>query len=236
MDLSPEDRAQNYYNNYSKIYENERRYGYYSLINNLEFEKIKPFAKNKKALEIGCGTGLILERTNGVAKNALGVDISKGMLDVCKKKGLCVQQASATKLPFEDSCFDLVYSFKVLPHIPEIKKALVEIARVTRPNGRMVLEFYNPYSFKGLNDNIRIRIKKGNPVYLKHYCLKQIKSILPPNVKIISTRGIRIWGCCAYCYTLPILKNIFIFFDRISCDSFFRLFGGYFILELIVEK
>ncbi len=141
-------KARNYYNDYSRSYEQERREGYYSLINDLEFEKIEPFAKGKKTLEIGCGTGLILERTHEIAREAVGVDISEGMLEVCKKKSLNVQQASATSLPFDDDSFDLVYSFKVLAHIPEITKAISEISRVTRPRGKMVLEFYNPFSFK----------------------------------------------------------------------------------------
>ena len=47
-------------------------------------------------------------------------------------------------LPFADNSFDLVCSFKVLAHVPDIGRALAEIARVTRPGGQMVLEFYNP--------------------------------------------------------------------------------------------
>ena len=233
---SQEKKAQKYYNNYSKTYEGERRHGYYSLINDLEFEKIEPYASGKKTLEIGCGTGLILERTHKVAENARGVDISDGMLEVCKKKGLNVQKASAADLPFEDNSFDLTYSFKVLAHIPEIERVMKEITRVTKPGGRMILEFYNPYSFKGINDKVRILFKRGNPVYLRHDSLKKIKSYLPESVYIVSTRSARTWRPIAACYTTPILSGLFRFLDRISCDSFINCLGGYFIVEMVSDK
>ena len=236
MTFTQEKKTQNYYNDYSKIYEEERRQGYYSLINNLEFEKIEFSAKEKKTLEIGCGTGLILERTHKIARHATGIDISEGMLNVCQKKGLDVLQASATQLPFEDNTFDLVYSFKVLAHIPNIKKALQEIARVTKADGKMVLEFYNPYSFKGLNDKIRAAIKLEEPVYIRHDCLRSIKRYLPDNASIKSIRSARIWGPFATCYTLPVISTFFKFLDRVSCDSFLNRFGGYFMVEIEFSK
>ena len=47
-----------------------------------------------------------------------------------------------------DDEFDLTYSFKVLAHVPEIRAALVELARVTAPGGHLALEFYNPWSLR----------------------------------------------------------------------------------------
>lgn len=220
-----------YYDDYSKSYEDERRKGYYSLINDLEFEKVEPFARGKKTLEIGCGTGLILERVHEVAKEAVGVDISTGMLDVCRKKGLNVLEASATELPFEDNSFDMVYSFKVLAHVPEIEKAIKEIARVTKPKGRVVLEFYNPFSFKGINEKLRTMVRRGRPVYIRHDSLRGIRRLLPEEFRIVSTRGIRIFAPFAACYTMPVISFFFKYLDRHLCDSVLGRFGGYFVVE-----
>lgn len=222
-----------YYNDYSSSYEQERREGYYSLINDLEFEKIKPFAIDGKTLEIGCGTGLILERTAKVASKAIGVDISEGMLEVCRKKGLNIQQASATSLPFRNGCFDLVYSFKVLPHVPDIRNALAEIARVTKPGGRMILEFYNPLSFKGLNHKIVSLIRRGEPVYIRHDRPGKLKKLFPENVKLIGRRGVRIFAPCAWFYTAPVISAFFKSLDRCFCDSFISMFAGYYIVEAV---
>ena len=61
-------------------------------------------------------------------------------------RGLDVQVASATALPFEDASFDSVYSFKV-SHVEEIESN-VGSSRVLRPGGRAALEFYNKRSLR----------------------------------------------------------------------------------------
>ena len=85
-----------YYDKYSKHYDTERRKGYFGFINSLDFEKILPLAAGQKVLEIGCGTGLILERTHEIANEAYGVDVSEGMVRICKAKGLKVLLGTVT--------------------------------------------------------------------------------------------------------------------------------------------
>jgi ubiquinone/menaquinone biosynthesis C-methylase UbiE len=223
-----------YYNNFSLRYDTERSKGYFEFINNLEIEMIAPLAAGKKVLEIGCGTGLILERVDAFSSEAHGVDISEGMLEACKSKGLNVSLGSATDLPFEDASFDFCYSFKVLPHVPDIRKALLEIARVTRPGGRMVLEFYNPWSFKALGDWVRKGLRRRNLVYLRHDSPKTISKMLPSSTILVRTRGIRIFGPTAKWYTIPIIGCIIRELDRLACDGPLKVFGGYFVVELAV--
>src|SRR5205085_155292 len=100
-------------------------------------------------LEVGCGTGLLLERFGAFA-NAKGIDLSPRMLDRARARGLDVREGSATKLPFDDAQFDVTVSFKVLAHVGDIGRALSEMVRVTRPGGVVLAEFYNPWSFRGL--------------------------------------------------------------------------------------
>lgn len=224
-----------YYDDFSIRYDIERERGYFEFITNLEINTIITAATGKKTLEIGCGTGLILENINKIASKAYGVDVSEGMLKISKTKGLRVFKGSATELPFNDSAFDLTYSFKVLPHIPDIKKALAEIIRVTRPNGRMVLEFYNPLSLKAIGDRFRKYIYKKEPVYLRHDFPKRIRNMLPSNTKLLRTRGIRIFGPTAACYSAPILGALTKKMDRLACDGPFKIFGGYYIFEIMVK-
>jgi len=78
------------------------------------------------------------------------VDLSPGMLALAHKRGLDATEGSATALPIPSGSFDVTCSFKVLAHVPEIGKALAEMARVTRPGGVVLAEFYNPVSLRGL--------------------------------------------------------------------------------------
>jgi ubiquinone/menaquinone biosynthesis C-methylase UbiE len=57
-----------------------------------------------------------------------------------------VVRSSALRLPFEEKCFDCVYSFGVLHHIPEIKEVLKETHRVLKPKGEIICMLYNKKS------------------------------------------------------------------------------------------
>jgi len=224
--------VQEYYDRFSSSYDREREQGYFAHITDLEFAMIRPLATGRKTLEIGCGTGLILHRTAEIAADAWGVDVSEQMVARCLEKNLHTQVASATELPFPDNSFDLVYSFKVLPHVPDIAQAIGEAFRVVRPAGTLVLEFYNPISFKGLNDRLRRAFRGTDAVYLRHDTMSDVSSYLPAACSVVNARGIRIFGPCAAAYELPGIGPLTRMLDRIACESWLKRFGGYFAVEL----
>src|ERR1041385_7481388 len=125
-------RSRAYYDDFSSGYERERGAGYHRMLDQLELRVVAPLVRGKRVLEVGCGTGLILGRLAPQAALACGVDLSAGMLRVARTRCLAVAAASATCLPFADDAFDLACSFKVLAHVPEIDRALLELARVVR--------------------------------------------------------------------------------------------------------
>lgn len=231
-DLTDATAIAGYYDDYSSWYDSERRYGYYELINDLEVEKISPVLAGRRSLEIGCGTGLLLERTSKVADFAVGIDLSAGMAGVSAAKGLTVANVSATDLAFADDSFDVVYSCKVLPHVPDIRAALAEIRRVLAPGGRMFLEFYNPRSLKNLTYRLRWRGREA-PVYVRFDNAETLRHVLPDGVEIRSVRGIRTFGATRHFYTLPVLRRIVHWLDRRVCDTRLgEMFGGYLLFEL----
>ena len=140
-----EQKARQYYDDFSDSYERGRGYGYHQMIDDLEVQVTAPYARGARVLELGCGTGLILARVAEIAEEAVGIDLSEGMAQRARDRGLDVHIGSVCDLPFEDDEFDLTYSFKVLAHIPDIDAAVREAARVTRPGGHLLLEFYNPW-------------------------------------------------------------------------------------------
>jgi ubiquinone/menaquinone biosynthesis C-methylase UbiE len=230
-----EREAAAYYDDFAARYDADRRAGYFGFLNDLEFEMLAPLAEGRAALEVGCGTGLILKRVATVAAEARGVDLSEGMVAACAAKGLDARQGSATDLPFEDDAFDVTYSFKVLPHVPEVRSAVAEMARVTRPGGRLLLEFYNPLSLKGAADGIRA-LARRKPVYLRHDRPRAVRRYLPPRGRVVRTRGIRIFGPTAGCYTRPVLRRLVRKLDRLACDGPLRTFAGYMLFEVALDE
>ena len=84
-------------------------------------------------LEVGVGTGRFAEPLQANGLEVFGIDISRKMVDKAKKKRVKnLFLADARFLPFKPQSFDAVISVHVLHLIPEWKKALKEIYRVTR--------------------------------------------------------------------------------------------------------
>ena len=105
--------------------------------------------KDKRVLEIGLGQGADSEQI--VRRGAVysGVDLTEESVNRVKIrfeiKALSfetVKQGSVLSLPFPDSSFDIVFSHGVLHHVPEIKRASAEIARVIRPGGELIAMLY----------------------------------------------------------------------------------------------
>ena len=117
-----------YYDEFSERYEAHRRPnradGYHALVDDLEVSLCERYGKGLDVLECGCGTGLILDRISQFAKRAAGIDLSPGMLERAKQRGLDVREGSVTDLPFDDASFDVTCSFKVLAHVPDLGRAL----------------------------------------------------------------------------------------------------------------
>ncbi|MDF1498783.1 MAG: class I SAM-dependent methyltransferase [Patescibacteria group bacterium] len=216
-----------YYNKTSNKYDRQRTKKYFSLINELEIDTVLPFVNNKKVLEVGCGTGLILQEINKYTFEAIGIDISDKMLDISKNKNLNVLNADVNKIPFPDEYFDVVYSFKVLAHIKNIEVALKEMARVTKPNGKLFLEFYNPYSFKRLNN---IFFKPKN--FTRYDSLRNIKKILPKDIEYNSYRGLRSILIFKQLLNIPVISDIIYFLEKKYSYGIMGKFGGYFIVIL----
>jgi hypothetical protein len=90
--------------------------------------------KPRRALEIGCATGVIVGRLNRMGVETHGIDVSSWAVE--HREHHQVVQAGAESLPFPDGLFDLVYSVHALEHLPAAvaDAAFAEIARVSAPD------------------------------------------------------------------------------------------------------
>jgi ubiquinone/menaquinone biosynthesis C-methylase UbiE len=232
-----EEATKRYYDEFSHWYERERGRGYHALIDDLEVRVTEEFARRGDVLEVGCGTGLILERVARIARKAVGIDLSPGMLKVARERGLDVKEGIATALPFEDASFDVTYSYKVLAHVPEIETALSEMARVTRPGGTVLAEFYNPWSVRYLAKRLGPagRISENTTeaaVYTRFDSPNRIREILPPSLELIGFRGVRVITPTAKLISLPFVGSVISRIEHSLLDSPAAMFGGFLIAVL----
>lgn len=99
-----------------------------------------------KVLDIGTGTGAMLPVFGAVARLTVALDNSEAMLAraeaLCRREGLdsvSLCNADVAALPFADGAFDAVNCSMVLHHVASPRAALAEMARVTRPGGRVMV-------------------------------------------------------------------------------------------------
>ncbi len=96
-------------------------------------------------LDVGCGTCFYFPLLAKHADHVTGVDLCVPMLEQAKQliveKGLTnceVRESSALNLPFADNSMDVVHSWDFLHHVPDVPKAISEIVRVLKPDGRYI--------------------------------------------------------------------------------------------------
>jgi ubiquinone/menaquinone biosynthesis C-methylase UbiE len=237
MGEASEQKARRYYNDFSDSYERGRGYGYHQMIDDLEVEVTAPYARGARVLELGCGTGLILARIAEVAKEAVGIDLSEGMAQRARDRGLDVHIGSVCDLPFEDDQFDLTYSFKVLAHVPDIDLAVREAARVTRPGGHLLLEFYNPWSLRYLAKRVAGPQPIGDDrteadISTRWDSPRDIPKLLPPNVELVDYYGVRVLTPVAAVHRLPGVARALSRAELLASRSPLRYFGGFLIAVL----
>jgi ubiquinone/menaquinone biosynthesis C-methylase UbiE len=199
-----------YYDEFAGWYEKERHLPYHRMLDDLEVDLVERYAYGKTVLEVGCGTGLILHRVARFARSAVGIDLSGGMLVKAQQRGLRVAQASATALPIATASVDVAYSFKVLAHIPDIQGAMREMARVVRPGGWVLAEFYNARSLRRLVKAVKPPSAVSSTTHDEHVFTRYddaaaIRSYLPPELTWAATRGIRVITPLAKVHEIPVL-------------------------------
>lgn len=107
-------------------------------------DRLNPSA-GEQVLDVGCGTGIIARHAAervGADGEVTAVDVSPAMLSAAHETtaglgNVTIKEASAAELPFPDDMFDVVACQQALQFIPDRAKALAEIARVTKPGGRI---------------------------------------------------------------------------------------------------
>ncbi len=91
-------------------------------------------------IDIGCSYGSMLLAGNERGWQTHGVDIAPIMVERGREQGLDIQLGSLTEIPYEDGSLDVVHARHVLEHDVQTYRALLEIQRVMKPGGLLVVE------------------------------------------------------------------------------------------------
>src|SRR5471032_1582011 len=101
----------------------------------------------RRLLDIGTGTGRLLEVLAPKVEQAIGVDQSREMLALARASidNADIRQGDMYALPFEADSFDVVTIHHVLHYADDPSAALSEAARVVKPGGTVLVVDFSPH-------------------------------------------------------------------------------------------
>ena len=119
--------------------------------------------RNKKILEIGCGTGLFTQCLARLDNHIFSIDISEDLLDKARRRisssNVTFKVDNACRSGFETEWFDYVVGSSILHHL-EVDAALKEVFRLLKPGGKLL--FTEPNMM-----NPQIALQKNIPILKK---------------------------------------------------------------------
>jgi 2-polyprenyl-3-methyl-5-hydroxy-6-metoxy-1,4-benzoquinol methylase len=114
---------------------------------------------DKRILEIACGRGGFTQLLASLGGRVVGSDFSRAALGTTQQRiaanergsvSVDLTQADAQIMPFSDAAFDVIISCETIEHLPHPLAALLEMARVCRPDGLLYLTTPNYFNLMGL--------------------------------------------------------------------------------------
>ncbi len=149
-------------------------------------------ARFHTVLDLGTGTGRVLELLSSRASQLYGLDTNREMLAIARAnieklnlRNAQVRQADIYQLPFADALADLVIIHQVLHFLDDPQRALLEARRVLSPDGHLMIIDFAPHDMEELRTahaHRRLGIASEHMVaWLNRAGLELVKhEVLPP--------------------------------------------------------
>lgn len=131
--------------------------------------------RGDRVLDLAAGTGASSVPIEALGAHTVACDFSLGMLEVGRRRHRQLEfvAGDALRLPFRDQAFDAVTISFGLRNVSDVGRALQEMARVTRPGGRLVvLETSAP---------LRQPLRAGHEIY--------VDRVLPRLARLVASNG-----------------------------------------------
>jgi SAM-dependent methyltransferase len=95
--------------------------------------------KPHRLLEVGSGTGAFAARcAKELGCDVMALDSSPDMVSAARSRGVDATLGDVQGLPFDDETFDAAVAAWMLYHVPDLDRAIGELARVLRRGGRLI--------------------------------------------------------------------------------------------------
>ncbi|MBN1903210.1 class I SAM-dependent methyltransferase [Candidatus Sumerlaeota bacterium] len=124
---------------YEKMYNQENAYWWFQGRKKILFKMIEHYGLlkdgNARVLDIGCGTGLILQSISS-RSIAIGMDFSRKAISYCRRRNIRdLLLGDVSNLPIKDSSVDLILALDLMEHIEDDEGLMKEIYRTLKPKG-----------------------------------------------------------------------------------------------------
>jgi ubiquinone/menaquinone biosynthesis C-methylase UbiE len=141
-----------------------------------------------KLLDIGCGTGFIIDLARDIFERIDGVDITEDMLGrVDTSPGnIHLHQCSADQLPFANESFDVVTSYAFLHHLEDYSPVFLEIFRVLKRGGIFYIDLEPNALFWELATRYDTEKKSGYSAMVQ----QEINSVCHTDARVLDEYGI----------------------------------------------
>jgi SAM-dependent methyltransferase len=107
---------------------------------------LEPLEPDMVVLDVACGAGHVAEQVAPHVRQVVGIDLTPSLLEVGAERlreagitNVLLQEGNAAELPFLDASFDLVVCRGAMHHFLHPERPIAEMARVCRPEGRVVV-------------------------------------------------------------------------------------------------
>lgn len=170
------------YNNIAKEFDRTRRSVWTHVA-----EFLDSLEKGSLVFDNGCGNGKNMLYRKDLF--CVGLDISKGQVDVCREKKLKVVEGTMTELPFEAGTFEAILCTASYHHLQtdvERQKALAEMYRCLKSKGKVLLTVW--FSEKGECEDTQVPWKLPNGTVYHRYYRKYSQKGLEEEVKRLEPR------------------------------------------------
>jgi SAM-dependent methyltransferase len=141
----------------------------------------------RHALDVGCGEGRFCRMLRSRGLDVVGVDPTPALIAAARARdaGGSYLEGSAERLPCRGEAFDLVVSYLSLIDIPDVQAAVVEMARVLKPGGSLLIANLNSFT-TACGDTGWVKDDSGRRLYYP------VDNYLLQRAMWIEYRGIRI--------------------------------------------
>lgn len=142
-----------------------------------------------RLLDLGCGTGFVIDLAKDLFERVDGIDVTQAMLDRVDLSGgnIALHNCAAERLPFADGTFDVATAYAFLHHLEDYPKVLAEAHRVLKPGGGFYIDLEpNKLFWQAMVD----LEQQGSDASYSDIVQKEIASVLHTDERVEAEFGI----------------------------------------------